>query len=199
MIVPLGTGKTHTVFGPKDALSDVSRAQDWGIVSRVVSDILDYMNGHPDLQTSLTVGATEFYLAQCMDLLNERVVVEIDPEDRVPLGYTEVPMTSIEDLVSALEKVERMRVATGTLMNEHSSDHRGSSRSHCSLILTLRQLDPETQTYVSTKFSIIDLAGSEGPASVGKERKSGMDVILFAYARLGRRQCVRVSHQLRAS
>ena len=55
-------------------------------------------------------------------------LVEFDPEDREPLGYTEVPMTSIEDLVSALEKVERMRVATGTLMNEHSIDHRGSSR-----------------------------------------------------------------------
>jgi len=130
------------------------------------------MSTQPELKTSLTAGAIEFYLLQCMDLLNHREPVQINPADRVPLGYTEMPLTSMDDMTRYLEKVDGMRTAMSTRMNEDSEDHAGSSRSHCSLILTLRQLDPETQAYVSTTFSIVDLAGSERPRTVGTSRLS---------------------------
>lgn len=65
--------------------------------------------------------------------------------------------------------------------------NKGSSRSHCALILTLHQAgDDISQTpvvenaYTSTTFTLIDLAGSECVSKTGAERMSAMEAITAA-------------------
>jgi hypothetical protein len=43
--------------------------------------------------------------------------------------------------MNQVEIVYKRRTSTGTLMNLASKEHGGSSRSHCTLILTLSQYD----------------------------------------------------------
>eukprot|EP00591_Stephanopyxis_turris_P006397 CAMPEP_0195529920 /NCGR_PEP_ID=MMETSP0794_2-20130614/32581_1 /TAXON_ID=515487 /ORGANISM="Stephanopyxis turris, Strain CCMP 815" /LENGTH=204 /DNA_ID=CAMNT_0040661301 /DNA_START=304 /DNA_END=914 /DNA_ORIENTATION=+ len=144
-----GTGKTHSIFGPKWALNGVleeNQAQ-WGMFPRAFVKIMEYMKRvkeSPDkIHSILTVGAIDFYVGNCVDLLNHREHVEVD-DNRVPLGYTERELVCLEDVISFLQNVLSLRKSFGTLMNESTEDHDGSSRSHCALILTLRQVKKET-------------------------------------------------------
>ena len=218
-----GTGKTHSIFGPKSSLKDASEEsqKEWGIFPRTVGKILEYMdqvrtptrtavannadadadadadaNGgeetqtktgrkhHGIIQSILTVGAIDFYLGTSVDLLNKRAPVEVDA-DRVPVGYKEHQLTNLNDLISFLQDVSKLRKSFGTLMNNSSNVHDGSSRSHCALILTLRQLrigananaGGECECMVN-KFTMVDLAGAERPSTTGGDRMSGYETML---------------------
>ena len=52
-------------------------------------------------------------------------------------------------------------------MNVKGDSHGGSSRSHCALILTLYQVQNDTQKFSKTHFHLVDLAGAERPEKAG--------------------------------
>lgn len=64
-----GTGKTHTIFGPKDSLSggDITM---WGVFPRGVAAILDKINSQKDTTSKLYLQAIEFQIFGCLDLLD---------------------------------------------------------------------------------------------------------------------------------
>mmetsp|Transcript_4025 Transcript_4025/g.2729 ORF Transcript_4025/g.2729 Transcript_4025/m.2729 type:complete len:136 (+) Transcript_4025:699-1106(+) len=66
-------------------------------------------------------------------------------------------------------------------MNKSSSEHTGSSRSHCALILELHQLDTSTNEYQMSKFHLVDLAGAERPSKTGANRPTCFEVMMKAY------------------
>ena len=89
-------------------------------------------------------------------MLGEHSRVTIDRKHH-PQGLTAVRMLNVTDVVPFLMKVQQGRTVSATKMNE------GSSRSHASLILTLRQLNRKTKKYVETEMHCVDLAGAERP------------------------------------
>jgi len=155
----------------------------WGIFPRTVDQILNYMQlaKSSGISCILTVAALDFYIGTCVDLLNHRKCIEVD-ENRVPLGYQERQLDNLETMVSFLGEVQQKRKSFGTLMNEsqsnHDDDHDGSSRSHCALILTLRQVNHATKACITNKFTMVDLAGAERPSTTGGERMSGMEAVM---------------------
>jgi len=64
-----GTGKTHTIFGPKDSLSggDITM---WGVFPRGVAAILDKINSQKDTTSKLYLQDIEFQIFGCLDLLD---------------------------------------------------------------------------------------------------------------------------------
>jgi len=72
-----------------------------------------------------------------------------------------------------VEDLERNRTTAATKMNS------SSSRSHCCMLLTLFQLDMDSQEHVVTKFNLIDLAGSERAAKTGGELVAGADLYQY--------------------
>merc|ERR1719498_1878863 len=63
-------------------------------------------------------------------------------------------------------------------MNQAGGGHAGSSRSHCALILTLRQLDKQSGTYLKTTLNIMDMAGAERPSSTGTEHENAVKAFM---------------------
>jgi hypothetical protein len=102
----------------------------------------------------------------CLDLLdNESAACAIGTDHR-PLGLVSVPIENEEACLAFMRRVRERRQTRATLMNAASDGHDGSSRSHCSLILTLRQLDRASGAVLTTELHIIDMAGAERPKSV---------------------------------
>ena len=63
-------------------------------------------------------------------------------------------------------------------MNVKSKDHDGSSRSHCAIILTLAQLDVESNMFTKTEFHLVDFAGAERPVKAGGTRPSAFEIFV---------------------
>lgn len=74
---------------------------------------------HKGIECILTVGALNFYVGTCVDLMNKREPVEVD-EKRTPLGYKELQLSSLEELLSFLDTILKARKSFGTQMNEAS-------------------------------------------------------------------------------
>ena len=91
-----GTGKTHTVFGPKEAQLDVGAYDEWGVFPKVVSNTLKVMN-EKGLKFKLFISSLEFYLYQAYDLLNKNAPVTIARETG-PRNATQILIEKIEDL-----------------------------------------------------------------------------------------------------
>lgn len=156
-----GTGKTHTMFGPKESLASESVHPDWGVLPRVVHACFQHMEeNHGRLNYILTASALEFYMGGGYDLLNDHTPVQVNPEGDAH-GHVMRVLETMADFSGFLEDLERNRTTAATKMNS------SSSRSHCCMLLTLFQLNLETREYVATKFNLIDLAGSERAARAG--------------------------------
>lgn len=70
-----GTGKTHTIFGAKEAALDPAEEKEWGIFPKVVSNTLRACEGR---KFKLYISALEFYMMHAYDLLNKSAPVNID-------------------------------------------------------------------------------------------------------------------------
>lgn len=72
-----GTGKTHTIFGKKEAQIDKEQEQEWGIFPKVVANVFREMEakGH---KYKLFICGLEFYMMGCFDLLEKNVPVGVD-------------------------------------------------------------------------------------------------------------------------
>lgn len=169
-----GTGKTHTMFGPKESLSSDTPHPDWGLFPRVVHHCLEECHKwvqmtelFPKQVTCLRAFACEFYLGQAFDLVGEKAPLTFTPNGEA-LGRNFVEIRAVSDLVPFLDMVSLNRTMSATKMNA------GSSRSHCALTLELAETgasneDP-TRWYFKRSLTILDMAGSERPSKTGAER-----------------------------
>ena len=159
-----GTGKTHTIFGPQPSWGSM-RHEDCGILPRAVSDIFEQMRGSvKTISYTLTASALEFYMTGCLDLLDDGKPCVIGT-DHKPLGLASMPIESEEACLRFMKRVREKRHARSTRMNAASDGHEGSSRSHCSVILTLRQLTRSSASVLTTELHVMDMAGAERPKS----------------------------------
>ncbi|KAK3246993.1 hypothetical protein CYMTET_43498 [Cymbomonas tetramitiformis] len=142
-----GTGKTHTIVGPKE---------DPGVVSRCVRDLLQ---GLPGTGKELYYEYVQLYLDEFKDLLLEEPDVELKLLDGGRSGpvlqnATRRRARHAEVVLDDLEKGAARRATRGHDLNEVSS------RSHA--ILMLRLVDPgDDPAEAAASMFIVDLAGSE--------------------------------------
>jgi len=163
----------------------------WGLFPRIFHDVIQRMaakkapsrhrHGHDTrhIPFLMSASAIEFYLGGVSDLLSPARPVRIDPDTSRPMGVSVVRLMNMEDLMSFLKTVMANRATRGTKMNEASGLHGGSSRSHAALILNLHQVDPNSNRYCHTTFTIMDLAGAERPSKTGEKRYSGAEMLLY--------------------
>ena len=123
----------------------------------------------------LQIQAMEFYIGQCLDLL-DTAKSNIRVDHNGVCASTSVRIEKIEDLAAVLQMIFKQRVARATKMNQADKSHTGSSRSHAALILTLYQL--VGKEYQKTEFHLVDLAGAERPDKAGGQRSNGTEVIM---------------------
>ena len=172
-----GTGKTHTIFGHKASWQDIAHEQA-GLFPRAVASIFEELGSRSGATAFvLTASAMEFYMCQCTDLLDGNKPCLIG-DDHAPLGLCSVPIERPESAVEFMATVRRNRTARSTLMNRAGAGHAGSSRSHCALILTLRQLDRRSGGCLRTTLTVLDMAGAERPSSNGTEHEDGVKAVM---------------------
>jgi len=191
-----GSGKTYSIFGSELSLAEVGGKPNpqWGIFPRVVHEVFDIMHERKSThQFILTVSAIEFYLGKCYDLLvdddgndngQSKDPIVIDGDDFEPRGHVKTRLESMDDIMPVLAKIQENRTVRATRMNAKTDDCGGSSRSHCALILTLFQVDHSSPSssgrgkYVKTTFTLVNFAGAARPDKTGKDRCSGMEVMM---------------------
>ena len=181
-----GTGKTHTIFGSSESLKHTTFHEDWGIVPRICHNLFEMMENSKassdNVRYILQASAIEFYLMQCFDLLTDtsgKVPCCLDNDSHEPVGQNRIELSSMEDLFTVIDKIDKNRTTAGTKMNE------ASSRGHCALILSLYQIDMESEQreVYCTNFHIVDLAGAERPNKSGVERFSGTEALMELFAK----------------
>ncbi|KAL3314840.1 Kinesin heavy chain isoform 5C [Cichlidogyrus casuarinus] len=156
------SGKTFTMEGVmNDQLMQ-------GIIPRIIRDIFDHIyQMDVNLEFHIKVSYFEIYLDKIRDLLDvskTNLAVHED-KDRVPYvkGATERFVSSPEEVFDVIDEGKANRHVAVTNMNEHSS------RSHSIFMITLRQLNLETQKKLHGKLYLVDLAGSEKVSKTGAE------------------------------
>ena len=142
--------------------------------------MLDTITSKADSTSAiLTASAMEFYMSSCLDLLEEGVVDGANGSvsssngaaggasggggtaachigsDHTPIGLMSVPIDSEQACLAFMSRVRERRHTRATLMNAASDGHHGSSRSHCAMILTLRQLDRASGNVRTTNLHVI--------------------------------------------
>jgi kinesin family member C2/C3 len=193
-----GSGKTHSMFGPpgvlceavaSTAVEDGGITDSWGLMPRIVHDIM----GGMDSGDKLTASAVEIYQERVFDLQAGKRAVKIAGmshfarartarlQDKVCIKHTKgkwvVPtlwekrgkenligqkntsISSLVDLTHLLRCIELTRSAASHSMNERSS------RSHCVVTFTLTRSSSSSVRTNSVVF--VDLAGSERVAKSG--------------------------------
>jgi hypothetical protein len=170
-----GTGKTHTIFGKKEAALDMDNVEEWGVFPKVVSKTFKMMQ-EKGSKYKLYISCLEFYLMMCCDLLDKNSKMKIDKFSG-PVGGLKVEIKSMEDLVEVMKTVFKHRTAAATRMNQKSKEHSGSSRSHACMILYLYQKTSDDK-FQATEFHLLDLAGAERPDKLGVERKGAYEVMI---------------------
>jgi len=162
-----GTGKTHTMFGTRESLSQTSDDPGWGLLPRAVHATLSHIESQKaqGIQSVLLLSAVEFYTFQCYDLAGEAGKQMCTMKGTQVIGNSYQFCDSPAVLAEFLERVYGNRMVVATAMNA------GSSRSHCAIILTLLTLDTNTTQFKQTALSIIDLAGAERPQKASHKGK----------------------------
>ena len=172
-----GTGKTHSIFGHESSWQDVHHDQA-GIFPRAALQIFTALESRAtDTAFVLTASAVEFYMCECTDLLNDNAQCFIG-DDRMPVGLAAVPLTCPADCVAFMQTCRAKRTSRATLMNAAEGGHQGSSRSHCSLILTLRTVEKLSGKSMKTALHIMDLAGAERPTKAGYDANSAILAVM---------------------
>jgi len=171
-----GTGKTHTLFGSELELVEHFRLDSgdvpelWGLFPRALISALDQLKDQEECK--LTANVLEIYMGECLDLLNNKVSVNVSKwggADFGAFGLSEMEVSTAEDVANLMKVMNNNRSTRSTAMNDVSS------RSHCIASLSLtRVLHPSgqpSQVRRST-FMFADLAGSERLEKTGMEAKS---------------------------
>jgi len=187
-----GSGKSHSMLGTDECLRRQECSSGWGIIPRVYKETRTSMQGKPHV---VTASAIEFHMGRCSCLLSEGKSVSIDADTHMPMGAAVKELSNENDLMELLSTVQANRTSRGTLMNEADDTHGGSSRSHAAIILYLQQVDPDTNLYRKTCFTMIDLAGAERPSKTKEKRFGGGDMIAWYLAMQGKEAQVQTGMQ----
>ena len=151
-----GSGKTHTLFGDLSHRDALQR----GIIPRSCHRIFEHFEYAQDIdEVSIKCSFIEIYLEKLQDLLcprnNDILKIRRHTDATVYVeGLHEEFVSCFNDVYELLQIGFRNRVVRATLMNQESS------RSHCVLILRIKQILKDGTTKVST-INFADLAGSE--------------------------------------
>ena len=188
-----GTGKTHTILGPEHTWADMHH-KERGIMPRIIEDTIRVMSGLEaesggNHVWTLQASAIQFYMMGCSDLLNDNQPIIIDNgsfgtcvAEYEPIGVRSITVTCLEDLLEVYDLVFKNRNTASTYMNTSKGKgaHSGSSRSHASIILTLKQVDRVSGLHQTTTFKVVDLAGAERPNS-NRDGHASMIEAVIAY------------------
>jgi len=162
-----GAGKTFTVQGPIAAQvpNKEERHKLRGLMQRVFDYMFTGMNknkqDNPNIQYILKCSYLEIYQEVIIDLLDpqaENLHIREDIKRGVYVeNLIEETAESVEDLLEVVKRGKANRHVGATSMNKESS------RSHSVLTLTLesKTMHDRVQNVLSSRFHIIDLAGSE--------------------------------------
>lgn len=157
-------GKTFTIIGE----ADESR----GLLPRAVEDIfcrVEKLSSLSESQIKITVKASilEIYHEKLRDLLNftekpPNLAIREQSDGTIWVeNCIELEIKDASDYQRYLSQALRRRVTGGHKLNERSS------RSHLCCLLSIHQFNTETNDILSSKLSIIDLAGSEMAKKTG--------------------------------
>jgi kinesin family member 5 len=149
-----GSGKSHTMFGPK---GDPSQA---GIIQRAALYLFKGINDSEEIEeVTIKCSFLEIYRENLRDLLNPKTgaslrVRETPAGELLVPGLVEEYCASDEDILKLIELGEKSRSVAQTDMNAVSS------RSHSVFIIVVTQKLKDGSTRIG-KLNLADLAGSE--------------------------------------
>ena len=181
-----GTGKTYTIFGPEPSWNSPGDHELSGIFPRAIAQIFFEMSSNqsnPNNDTFvLTASAMEFYMFDAFDLLDKcNSRIKLDPDTGLPVGASVIEIKNPKDCIPFMKTIRETRATASTRMNSSYVGHSGSSRSHATIILTLRRRDKISDRVRTTHLSVVDLAGAERPSSNNHERLGAYDALVGYY------------------
>jgi kinesin family protein 6/9 len=171
-----GAGKTYTTFGPP---AGASAYKERGLAARAIAGAFEEINRYKTVNEGMGGTPIEVRLS-CIEIYNESVFDllgfsgEDDSKDSgrdggVPsLSLFESPSAGVQirglkmPLVNSAE--EGLNLLFESQMNRAIAEHQlndASSRSHCIFTFHFTVRNPENNKVTSSKFNIVDLAGSE--------------------------------------
>ncbi|KFG56388.1 kinesin motor domain-containing protein [Toxoplasma gondii FOU] len=170
-----GSGKTHTMFGPSEALQSLHKHPERGLLSRVCFFLFDRLREKtslsPAFQFQCRATAVEIYCERLRDLFvaspprgrlanpeAKTLVLREDPQHGVVVaGLTEKTIKSADDLLRVFRVALRRRRFRETPKNATSS------RSHTvlSLHVDTRTIAKGTVVTSCSSLHLVDLAGAE--------------------------------------
>jgi len=177
-----GTGKTHTMFGTDDSLQSAVPHEGWGIFPRTAAAVFGRIQEQSSQSHFVLQGsAVEFYMAAIYDLLADSAPIGIDKNGNLQ-GESYEYINSVAEIAPFIGKVVANRTVAHTKMNMSKSGHGGSSRSHSAIILTLHQLNKASGEFVTTSFTLMDLAGAERVSKTGADFMSPSMITMMVAA-----------------
>ncbi|KAH6559780.1 hypothetical protein BASA62_000174 [Batrachochytrium salamandrivorans] len=154
-----GSGKTHTING--------SLPESNGIIPRTIFSLLSHIK-EKGLKATLSAAYLEIYNEKIFDLLapgDSKPLQNLDLRENIKgniivVGLSSTPIRSFADFEKLHEAALKNRSTAATNLNETSS------RSHFIMQLSINNT-LENNKVLSSKFHIIDLAGSEDNKRTG--------------------------------
>ncbi|KAK9718489.1 Kinesin-like protein kif2a, variant 2 [Basidiobolus ranarum] len=154
-----GSGKTHTIFGSSGGQSPVL-----GVYEYVCRDLFRMKESYEDDELTVSMCFFEIYGGKVFDLFGDKASVNIleDGNGNVQVvGLNEICVASLDEMLKCIERGNQSRTTASTEANATSS------RSHAIFQIIIHNSDHSTLS----KFSLIDLAGSERSSESGSTSK----------------------------
>ncbi|GAU28076.1 hypothetical protein TSUD_223170 [Trifolium subterraneum] len=157
-----GSGKTFTIYGSEN---------NPGLTPRATAELFRILKrDSKKISFSLKAYMLELYQDTLVDLLlpknAKRLKLDIKKDSKGMVtveNVTTVPISTMEELNSIIQKGSERRHTAGTQMNEESS------RSHLILSVVIETVNLQSQSAARGKLSFVDLAGSERIKKSGSE------------------------------
>jgi len=170
-----GSGKTHTMMGINGPMGQ-------GLIPRIVTEMFERIGANDQkVRTTVQCNYVEIYTENIRDLLASGPgkgpttttaqgqkglklrSIKFQPVDKAlpPQTYTYIEgcntcsVSTVDDVLRVLAYGSARRATSSTNLNEHSS------RSHSVLIVSVLQIDLESQVRTTSRLFMVDLAGSE--------------------------------------
>ncbi|KAK7360418.1 hypothetical protein VNO77_02411 [Canavalia gladiata] len=167
-----GSGKTFTIYGSEN---------NPGLTPRAIAELFRILRRDSNKYSfSLKAYMMELYQDTLLDLLlpknGKPLKLDIKKDSTgmvVVENVTVVPVSTIEELNSIIQRGSERRHISGTQMNDESS------RSHLILSIVIESTNLQSQSVARGKLSFVDLAGSERvkkSGSTGSQLKEAQSI-----------------------
>mmetsp|Transcript_1154 Transcript_1154/g.2782 ORF Transcript_1154/g.2782 Transcript_1154/m.2782 type:complete len:1261 (-) Transcript_1154:2331-6113(-) len=160
-----GAGKTHTILGPEDCVEGSPNYDERGLLPRCIEFLFASINREQrrceGLEFLVKCSFIEIYNEQVIDLLaNSQAPLSIREDLKLGVyveNLTELIATSANDTYAFMKQGTQHRHVGATSMNKESS----RSHSVFTMLIESRKVKQGFQNFRSSRFHLIDLAGSE--------------------------------------